>query len=139
MTDDVQTPQPAPQFPEEGILWRGWNDETLGIIREKDRPILLFVADRDPLIAPFLKGMLRAMPANEKLRGLLHEVFVALFVEADAVPDYLKALGAGSRYHIAILSPSGLTPMAVIDPRDGRPEEIVETIVKVLERLRDTW
>ena len=55
--------------PDEGILWRGWDEATLGFIAEKSRPVFLFVADRDPTIAPFLRELFRAMPRNAKLRG----------------------------------------------------------------------
>jgi hypothetical protein len=39
------------EFPDKGILWRDWNDDTLRIIQEKNRPVLLFVADPDPFVA----------------------------------------------------------------------------------------
>src|SRR5690349_15396578 len=99
-----------PEFPREGILWRGWNDTTLSIIKKKQRPVLLFVADAISVAWPFLQDVLEAMPANTRLRSLLHESCPALYIEADTLPGELKALGAGSRYHIAILSPYGLTP-----------------------------
>src|SRR5439155_20096804 len=84
---------------------------------------------------PFLKAVLRAMPASARLRELLHERYPALFLEADALPEELKLLGAGDRYHIAVLSPAGLTPMITIDPVHGAPTEVVAEIVRVLERL----
>ncbi len=127
------------QFPEQGILWRSWSDETRRHIEEKQRPVLLFVADRDPFVWPFLREIFGEMPANAKLRALLHEFFPALFIEADALPEELKALGAGSRYHIAILSPHGMTPMVIIDPVSGKPAEVVDEIVAILERLREAW
>lgn len=128
-----------PEFPKDGILWHEWNDDTLGAIEERDRPVLLFVANPDPVIAPFLQGVLRAMPLNERLRNLLHEYYIALMVYSDSMPEYLEDLQAGSRYNIAILSPAGLTPMVTIDPMDGRPEEIVGTILKVLEKLQEVY
>ena len=128
-----------PEFPKDGILWHEWNDDTLGTIEERDRPVLLFVANPDPVIAPFLQGVLRAMPLNERLRNLLHEYYIALMVYSDSMPEYLEDLQAGSRYNIAILSPAGLTPMVTIDPMDGRPEEIVGTILKVLEKLQEVY
>lgn len=127
------------QFPEEGILWRGWSDETLSFIEERKWPVLLFVADPDPLVWPFLREIFKEMPANAKLRALLHEFFLALFIKADALPEHLKELGAGSRYHIAVLSPYGLTPMVTIDPVSGQPAEVVNRIVLVLEGLVDIW
>jgi hypothetical protein len=126
-------------FPSKGILGRGWDEATLGFIAEKRRPVLLFVADRDPTISPFLRELLRAMPRNAKLRGLLHEHFPALLIEADAVPQDLAMLGAGSTYHVAVLSPYGLTPIVTIDPVHGNPNEVVDEIVHILERLVDVW
>ena len=136
MTDSFTAP---PEFPKDGILWHEWNDETIRMIEERDRPVLLFVSNPDPLIAPFLKGVLRAMPLNEKLRDLLHHYYIALMVHIDSMPEYLEELDAGSRYNIAILSPAGLTPMVTIDPLGGKPEEIVETILKVLQKLQDIY
>lgn len=127
------------QFPDQGILWRGWSDETLSAIEEKKWPVLLFVADPDPMVWPFLREIFKEMPANAKLRALLHEYFLALFIKADALPEHLKALGAGSRYHIAVLSPYGLTPMVTIDPVNGRPQDVVSEVVLILERLVDVW
>jgi hypothetical protein len=130
---------PTPRLPEEGILWRGWSDETLQAIDEKGRPVLLFVADPDPLVWPFLREIFKEMPANARLRTLLHEFYLALYIEANALPTLLEELGAGSRYHIAILSPSGLTPMITFDVVNGKPARVVDEIVTVLERLLDVW
>jgi len=129
------------EFPDEGegILWRGWDEETLALIQEKGLPVLLFVADPKALAWPFLKAVFQAMPANAKLRELLHERYPALFIEADALPEELKLLGAGSRYHIAVLSPAGLTPMITIDPVHGAPAEVVAEIVRILQRLDEVW
>jgi hypothetical protein len=127
----------ASEFPDKGILWRGWNDATLSIINEKQRPVLLFVTD--PFVWPFLREIFKAMPTNTKLRTLLHDSYPALYIEADALPEELKALGAGSRYHIAILSPYGLTPIVTIDPVRGKPAEVISEIVLILERLLTVW
>jgi hypothetical protein len=129
----------ASEFPDKGILWLRWNDATLRIISEKQRPVLLFVADKDPFVWPFLREIFKEMPANTKLRTLLHESYPALYIEADALPEELKALGAGSRYHIAILSPYGLTPIVTIDPVSGKPAEVINEIVLILERLLTAW
>jgi hypothetical protein len=126
-------------FPGEGILWRGWNDETLALIQQRGLPVLLFVADPNAFAWPFLKAVFKAMPANAKLRGFLHERYPALFIEADVLPEELKALGAGDRYHIAVLSPAGLTPMIIIDPVHGAPAEVVAEIARILERLDEVW
>ena len=125
-------------FPDKGILWRGWNDDTLRIIQEKHRPVLLFVADTDPFVWPFLRETFKAMPANARLRELLNDFYSAVFIKADSIPADLKALGAGSNYHIAVLSPYGLTPMVTIEIQRS-PEEVVRTIVEILERLVDAW
>ena len=130
---------PTSEFPDKGILWCGWNDETLRIIDEKQRPVLLFVADANPVVWPFLREIFKEMPTNVKLRHLLHEGFVALYIEADALPEQLKALGAGGSYHIAVLSPYGLTPLATIDPVSGKPSDVVDEIVVILGRLTETW
>ena len=59
--------------------------------------------------------------------------------KADVLPEHLKELGAGSRYHIAVLSPHGLTPMVTIDPVSGSPQDVVSDMVLILERLVDVW
>jgi hypothetical protein len=125
-------------FPDKGILWRGWNDETLRIIQEKNRPVLQFVADTDPFVWPFLRETFKAMPANARLRELLNDFYSAMFIRADSIPEDLKGLGAGSKYHVAVLSPYGLTPMVTIEIQRS-PEEVVRTIIEILERLVDAW
>ena len=76
---------PTSQFPEEGILWRDWSDETLRAIEEKKWPVLLFVADPEPTVWPFLREIFKEMPANARLRVLLHEFYPAVFIQADAL------------------------------------------------------
>ena len=125
-------------FPDQGILWRGWDDETLRIIADKQRPVLLFVADPDPMVWPFLREIFKAMPANARLRELLHDFFTPLFIEARALPEDLRAFGAGSRYHVAVLSPHGFTPMVTVNVLRA-PDEVIATIVDTLERLADVW
>jgi len=127
------------QFPERGILWRGWNDETLQLIQERGYPVLLFVADPRAVAWPLLQAVFRAMPKNAVLRELLHERYPALFIEADALPGELKLLGAGERYHIAVLSPAGLTPMITIDASRRPAAETVEKITRILQRLDEVW
>lgn len=127
------------KLPKDGIRWYEWNDDTQKLIAERDRPILLFVANPDPMVWPFLKAVFKAMPLNPKLRELLHGYTLALFMKADSVPEYFSDLGAGKSYNIAILSPAGLTPLATIDPTGGKTEEIVNTITKVLEKLQEVY
>ncbi len=85
------------------------------------RPILLFVADPDPMVFPFLRGIFQAMPANTRLRDLLHVEFPAHYVEAGAIPEAFAAFGAGRQYHIALLSPYGLTPWSCSIPCGAMP------------------
>jgi hypothetical protein len=127
------------EFPDGGILWRGWNEDTVDIIKARDKPVLLFVADPDPLVFPFLREIFREMPKNARLRALLHETFVALYIEAAALPDELKLPGAGTDYHVAVLSPYGMTPLVTFDVVTGKPADLVAEIVLVLERLLETW
>ena len=129
----------TPEFPDDGILWRGWNEETLKFIAERDKPVLLFVANPDPALWPFLRETFKAMPKNAKLRQLLYDGCPALFLKADELPEDLAALGAGSRYQIAILSPSGLTPMVTVDPVSGNPDAVVDEIAAALERILKAW
>jgi len=129
---------PEQKFPDSGILWRGWNEETLRLVQQRERPVLLFVADPDPLVWPFLREAFKAMPANARLRELLHEFYTPLYIEARALPDDLKAFGAGSRYRVAVLSPYGFTPLVWIDVQ-RTPDEVIATIVDTLERLAHAW
>lgn len=129
----------TPGFPDKGIIWLRWEDAALDFIAEKNRPVFLFVGDRDPLVAPFLTALLRAMPKNAKLRGLLHEQFPALLIEPGAVPEQLAILGAGSTFHVAILSPAGFTPLCTINPVHGDADEVVDWIVEALTRLVGVW
>lgn len=129
-----------PDFPDKGILWLRWDAATLDFIAEKNRPVFLFVGDSDPVIAPFLRALLRAMPKNAKLRSLLHDQFPALFIEANApVPEELAMLGARETFHVAVLSPAGLTPLWTINPVHGNTEELVDWIAQGLERLVGIW
>ena len=129
---------PEQEFPRDGILWRGWNEETLHLVQQRERPVLLFVADPDPLVWPCLRDAFKAMPANAKLRDLLHEFYTPLYIEASALPEDLKAFGAGSRYHVAVLSPYGFTPLAWVNVLRP-PDEVIAAIVDTLERLAPAW
>jgi hypothetical protein len=134
----VEEPGSAAGFPDQGILWLRWNDETAQLIDKKGRPVLVFIADPDGTVFPFLREIFRLMPQDAKLRNLLHEFYSALFLEAGEIPEPLRLLGAGTGYHIGILSPSGLTPMVTFDlHRD--PKQVVDEIVLVLERLMPVW
>lgn len=133
-------PVSAWEFPKDGILWRKWGKEAVDEILAKDRPVLLFVADSDPVVFPFLREIFRAMPKSEKLRALLHDEMIGLFLEVGAVPENEVGLyGAGRHYHLAVLSPSGLTPLVTFNVVRGNPEKLVEEIVEVLNRLIARW
>ncbi len=123
-------------FPDDGILWRRWNEAAVQEIRDRAAPVLLFVANNDPLFyaRPFLIAVFAAIPKNETLRALLHDRCVPLFLESGEVPWELEAVGAGERYHIAVLS-GLLDPLVTIDPVSGDPDKVVREIVTVLERL----
>lgn len=136
----MTAPTTESHFPEDGIKWQGWSDDFQRALAENPRPVFLFVPDPDPLVWPFLREIFKAMPANARLRALLHEFFPALFIKVDQLPEELKAFGAGSRYHIAILSPYGFNPLVTFDPtRSGNTTEVVNEIVAVLERLLESW
>jgi hypothetical protein len=62
-----------------------------------------------------------------------------LYVEAAALPDELKLPGAGTDYHVAVLSPYGMTPLVTFGVVTGKPADLVAEIVLVLERLLETW
>jgi hypothetical protein len=133
------TPPILSDFPAAGILWQKWEETTEAELARRNRPVLLFVADPDPVVFPFLRAIFEAMPKNERLRHLLHAEFPALYVESRSTPEALSAYGAGSRYHIAILSPHGLNPMVVFDITVGDPTALVTELVAVLERLLPVW
>jgi hypothetical protein len=135
----TQSSTSAPAFPDDGILWRGFNDDTLRIIAERPNPVLLFVRDTDPRVWPFLREIFKTLPKNETLRDLLHARCVALYAEVETLPEEQKQLGAGRRYHIAILSPFGLTPLIMVDPTEGAPAEIVERIAALLLGIVESW
>ena len=115
----MATPPDLSDFPDAGIVWLKWNAATEAALAQRERPILLFVADPDPMVFPFLRAVFQALPKNTRLRDLLHDEFPALYVEAAAIPEALSAYGAGRQYHIAVLSPYGLNPLVVFDPVRG--------------------
>ncbi len=135
----MATPPALSDFPDAGIVWKKWNAETEAALAQRARPVLLFVANPEPMVFPFLRAIFQAMPANARLRELLHDEFPALYVEAGALPEALAAFGAGRRYHIAVLSPHGLNPLVVFDPLRGDAAALVAEIVGVLERLLPAW
>jgi hypothetical protein len=127
----------TPQEPS-GIRWRDY-DGIISLLKEKPRPVLLFVLDHDGTRFPFLREIHSAMPRNEKLRTLLNGSCAAMLLKADSMPEYMRDLGAGSSYHVAILSPTGLTPLVTFDFMCGQPEKLVEEIAKALEAVSPFW
>jgi hypothetical protein len=128
-----------PNFPDDGIAWHGWSEATIKKIAEKDRPVLLLVMDPDPIHAPFLRGFLDAAPKNARLCELLHREFMALYVPQETLPEELSLFGAGSRYHLAILSPSEFTPLVGFHAQMCEASEVAEQIVVALEGLLQSW
>jgi len=133
------TPPELSDFPDAGIVWLKWNAETEAALAQRERPILLFVADPDPMVFPFLRAIFQALPKNVRLRELLHDEIPALYVEAGAIAEALSAFGAGRQYHMAVLSPYGLNPLVVFDPVRGDAAALAAEIVSVLERLLPAW
>ena len=76
----------------------------------------MFVADDEPTVWPFLRDF----------QGDAEECQASATAARRLLAEELSALGAGSRYQIAIRSPSGLTPMVIIDPVSGNPDAVVE-------------
>ncbi|HEY1663133.1 MAG TPA: hypothetical protein VGI03_12000 [Verrucomicrobiae bacterium] len=120
------------------IRWRDYNG-TLSLLREKARPVLLFVLDRDGTRFPFLREILSAMPRNGKLRTLLNGPCAAMLLQADSMPGSMRDLGAGDSYHLAILAPVGRTPLVTFDYMSGQPQTLVEEIAKALEAVSRSW
>lgn len=123
---------------DEGIVWRSFED-TAALMDERTRPVLAFVLDTDGTRWPFLREILRAMPKNARLRELLAGPCAAMLVRADAIHSELAMLGAGSAYHVAVLSPSGFTPMVTFNHMTSKPDALVDEIARVLDKLAPNW
>ncbi|MGH6979843.1 MAG: hypothetical protein ACREFC_01420 [Stellaceae bacterium] len=123
-------------FPADGILWRRWVKADVEEIQRRGQPVLMFVAERNPLFhaLPFLNAVFNAMPRSDTLRALLHVSCVPLFIESGERPCELTAFGAGERYHVAILSPL-FDPLMTFDPVSGDPDRVVGDIAAALERI----
>ena len=129
---------PEFEFPKNGILWRSF-DDTITLLNEKTRPVLVFVRDLGGMHWPFLREIFSAMPNNEKLCSLLNGPCAAMLLKADSIPADMAVMGAGGAYHIAVLSPAGLTTMVTFNHVTGKPEALVEEIATVLEKLAPFW
>ena len=53
----MATPPDLNDFPDAGIVRLKWNAATEAALAQRERPILLFVADPDPMIFPFLRAV----------------------------------------------------------------------------------
>jgi hypothetical protein len=53
-------------FPEACILWQRWSAATEAELAQRDRPVLLFVADPEPMVFMFLRAIFQAMSANAR-------------------------------------------------------------------------
>jgi hypothetical protein len=138
--DQVLEKAEAPVDRPPGIVWLRWESASLDFIAEQGRPVFLFVGDLDPAVAPYLQALLRALPKNEKIRRLLGHEFPALFIESNAaVPEELAAFGAGDAFHVALLSPAGLTPLFTFNYVNDNADELAGTIGDALERLAGIW
>ena len=122
----------------DGILWYGY-DGAIALLKDRARPVLMLVMDEDGTRWPFLRELLKALPENKKLCGLLDGPCVALLLKADALPGYLAALGAGSAYHVAVLSPAGFTPLVIFDYVTGNPTALAAEIADGLEKIAPHW
>jgi hypothetical protein len=135
-TSDSHTPES--EFPKDGILWRSY-DAAIALLDKKARPVLVFVIDCDGTCWPFLREIFGAMPKNGKLRNLLDGPCAAMLLQADSIPEYMLEQGAGSDYHIAILSPAGLTPLKTFNYVTAKPEVLVERIADSIEAIASIW
>ena len=129
------------ELPNDGIIWRSY-DQTLRLVKENPRPVLAFVLDDDGTCWPFLREIFRVLPQNEQMRELLNGPCVPMLLKADALPPYLQelaTLGPVKGYHIAILSPAGLTPIRIFDYVTGNPEALVGEIAHTLEQVVRIW
>jgi len=122
----------------DGIVWRTY-EQTLELLREKRRPVFAFVLDDDGTRWPFLREIFKTLPEHAELRDVLNGPCLPLLLKADALPPYLKELGAGQSYHIAILSPAGLTPLAIFDHVTGDPKSLATNIADCLEKVSRLW
>ena len=129
---------PKSNTPKDGIPWLSY-EATVALLREAPRPVLAFVLDQDGARWPFLREIFAAMPKSPKLRTLLDGPCAAMLLKADSLPEYLATLGAGCSYHIAVLSPAGLTQMACFDYVTGDPEALVEEIASALAAVAPIW
>jgi len=95
--------------------------------------VVLFVAGL------ILREIFKTLPEHAELRHVLNGPCLPMLLKADALPPYLKELGAGQSYHIAILSPAGLTPLAIFDHVTGDPKSLATNIADCLEKVSRLW
>jgi hypothetical protein len=124
---------------EDGSYWLRWNDETLDLFAERRRPIVVLVDDRDPAISARVRALRAAMSEHPRLCALMGNQFHGVFVDADAIPEHLAWLDAGTAFHLAVLSPIGWTPIATIDIMRDDTEALVDQIAQALTGLDGIW
>ncbi len=122
----------------DGISWRGY-DGTIEVLRERLRPVLLFVWDEDCPTWPFLREIFSALPRNQKLRARLASDCAPMLLKAGEIPELLSMLGAGANFHIAILSPSGFTPLTTFNPVTAQPDSLVDEIATAVNAVVPHW
>ena len=103
-------------FPDGGILWRGWNEETLRLVQQRERPVLLFVADPDPLVWPFLREAFKAL--SDMIEW--HRKGTRYGIGVDATDGLLEAGVAGMQ----LTWMDAKVGDCVVTPRIGKPVEI---------------
>ena len=97
---------------------------------------VFFSYERFPAV---IQPLIKALPLTA-----LNDALRASILEGTPLihqwPRLLVMAGWGNlAEHIAVLSPTGFTPMVTFDPVSGSPEKVVDEIVTVLERLRKVW
>jgi hypothetical protein len=122
-----------------GIHWLQWNDETLDVFARQRRPIVVLVDDRDQAVAARVGALRAAMSEHGQLCALMADHFHGVFVDADAIPEHLAWLDAGTAFHLAVLSPIGWTPIATIDLTHDDTGVLVELVAQTLAALEGIW
>lgn len=97
--------RPAPSFGAgPRVLWRAFTPEALQVARDLDRPVLLFLTNPWNTLGA-------VMDANtftdERVIGVIRELFVPIRVDVDRRPDVEERFGTGGYPGVAILLPSG--------------------------------
>lgn len=101
--DEPEVPL-APFLPRPGIVWRAWTSQVFQVAKDLDRPILLFLTNPWNTLGA-------VMDANtftdERVVGVIRELFIPVRVDVDRRPDVEERFGTGGLPGVAILMPSG--------------------------------